>query len=110
MAGSPRIIGGAIETEDKYIEEIEVRFEAIERETVILLRKFSQKFPPAVTAKTTGTVPKNEGSVVTDGQSSSSNNPLISSTNLEVPHSNVDQPSVETILYCIVRFIYSSEQ
>ena len=60
-----------VETEEKYIEEIEVRFEVIERETLITLRKFGQKFPPAVTAKITGTVPKNEGSVVTGGQSSS---------------------------------------
>jgi hypothetical protein len=86
-----------VEAEEKYIEEIEVRFEAIERETVITMRKFSQKLPPAMTAKTTGTVPKNEGSVVTGDQSSSSNNPPISSVNLEVPQSSVDQPSVETI-------------
>ena len=64
---------------------------------MITLRKFGQKLPPAVTAKTTGTVPKNEGSVVTGDQSSSSNNPPISSVNLEVPQSSVDQPSVETI-------------
>ena len=74
-----------IEAEEKYIEEIEVRFEAIERETVITLRKFGQKLPPAVTALTTGNVPKNEGSAVTGGQSSSNNNPPISSANLEIP-------------------------
>ena len=67
--------GEQVETEEKYIEEIEVRFEAIERETVIALRKYSQKLPPAVTTKATGTVPKNEGSVITGEQSSSSNNP-----------------------------------
>ena len=53
--------GEQVETEEKYIEEIEVRFEAIERETVLTLRKFGQKLPPVVTAKTTGTVPKMRG-------------------------------------------------
>ena len=89
--------GEQVETEEKYIEEIEVRFEAIERETVIALRKYSQKLPPAVTTKATGTVQKNEGSVITGGQSSSRNNPPFSSANFEVPQLSVDQPSVETI-------------
>ena len=89
--------GEQVETEEKYIEEIEVRFEAIERETVLTLRKFGQKLPPVVTAKTTGTVPKSEGSVITGEQSSSSNNPPISSANLGVPQLSVDQPSVETL-------------
>ena len=30
-----------VETKEKYIEEIEVRFEVIKRETVITLRKFN---------------------------------------------------------------------
>ena len=64
---------------------------------MITLRKFGQKLLPAVTALTTGTVPKNEGSVVTGGQSFSNNNPQISSANLGIPQSSVNQLSVETI-------------
>ena len=87
-----------VENEEKYIEGIEVRFEAIERDAVISLRKFGQKLQPSVAVKTTGTVPKNEGSVATDGQSSSKSIPQISSANVEeVAPSIVGQPSVETI-------------
>ena len=62
-----------VEEEDRYIEEIEMRFEAIEKDAVVFLRKFVEKQRGPMVVNTPSNTPtsKNEGnSVAIGGQSS----------------------------------------
>jgi len=89
-----------VEEEDRYIEEIEMRFEAIEKDAVVFLRKFVEKQRGPVIVNTPSNTPtsKNEGnSDATGGQSSqASDTTLVLPASLNGPTaaSGVDQHPV----------------
>ena len=62
-----------VEEEDRYIEEIEMRFEAIEKDAVVFLRKFVEKQRGPVVVNTPSNTPtsKNEGTSDAIGSQSS---------------------------------------